>query len=123
MRNLKDIAKKATTLAEIMNGRDKIDTEEIIDTYEDGITIDNIELCLMVVDGEQVNVWIYTFEEDKKHFAFAGYVLAKIFNQIVEECDGDLEKAYAEVKKQTLSVRLSTGKTKSKQPITLVEVL
>lgn len=120
--DIRAIAKKATTLAEIMTDRDKIDTETIIQDYET-ITIDNIELCQLTKDGKTENVWAYTFKENPDVFAFAGYILSKIFDEIVKNCNGDLEEAYKAVRVAKLKVKLTEGRTKSKQQVTMVEVL
>ena len=62
--NFKAIAKKQTTMAEIMIDREKITTQEIIDDFDGEITIDNIEFCHIGSD----DVWAYTFEEDETKF-------------------------------------------------------
>ena len=115
--NFKAIAKKQTTMAEIMIDREKITTQEIIDDFDGEITIDNIEFCHIGSD----DVWAYTFEEDETKFAFAGYILSKIFNACLEAVGGDFEELYKQW--TPLKVKLSEGKTKNKNQVTLVEVL
>lgn len=115
--NFKQIAKKATTIAEIMMDRDKISTEEIIDEFDGDITITEIEWCDM---GEN-SAWAYAFEEDKDKFAFAGKVLGNVFNACLAACGGDYEELYK--KWEPLHVRISSGRTKKNQQVTLVEVL
>lgn len=132
--DFKKIAQKATTLAEIMEGREKLDTDEIIEQFPDGFSIDEVEYVTIqkteVVDkktGETKTsvdeFWAFHFEESEDTFSFAGFVLAKIFKACLEQCEGDYEQLNEELKKNPLRVKLSASKTKSKQPITLVTVL
>lgn len=118
--NTKKIAQKATTLAQIFEGRDKIETEEIIKEYKD-IHIDNFEYVFMDDDKQ---FWAYTFTENKGVFAYAGFVLAKIFNAMLEECNGDYEELYASYKNSAmLHVELKEGRTKAGNKVTTVTVL
>lgn len=125
--DFKKIASDATTISEIMTGRDKMDTEELIKKYPEGVTIvfiDNVNI--QQEDGEE-NVWIFITEEQPNKFTFAGFVLAKIFNNILAEFEGDyaeMIKTYnSSLKEDKLRVKLERAKTKSKREITKVTVL
>lgn len=132
--NFKKVAQKAVTLAQIMEGRDKLDTDDIVEQFPDGISIDEIEY-VTIQKTEKVDkksdetrtvvdeFYAFHFVESKDTFSFAGFVLAKIFGACLAECEGDFELLNEELKKTPLKVKLSNGKTKSKQPITLVTVL
>lgn len=121
MLNLKSIAKKATTIAEIFGDKEKISTEDIIRDFPNGIHIDKIEY--VSIDSDK-NFWAYTFKEAPYKFAFAGHILGKIFECILEECEGDYAKTYEEFEKSGgLYVVLKNGKTKSGMNVTLVDVL
>lgn len=123
--NIKKIAKKAITFSELMNGRDKIETEDIIRYHKDKITINQAE-CVQVPDDRsedgQSRFYIYTFKEEEKKFAFSGAILTKVFDSIMEAVEGDVED-FNKALSEGLEVRLSTGRTKDKKQITLVEVL
>lgn len=119
--NIKAIAQKAVTMSELMEGRDKIETKDIIKYYPEGIHI--IDADKISMSGEDKDFYVYIFDEDKKVFAFAGMLLNKIFDGILEACEGDFDEFHKILRKETLLVRLSEGKTKEKQPITLVEVI
>lgn len=125
--DFKKIALDATTMSELINGRDKMDTEELIKKYPDGITIDFIDNVNMQQEDGEENVWIFVTEEQPNKFTFAGFVLAKIFNNILAEFEGDyaemIEKYNSALKEDKLRVKLERAKTKSKREITKVTVL
>lgn len=126
--DFKKIALDATTISELINGRDKMDTEELIKKYPDGVTIDFIDnVNMSQEDGEAENVWVFVTEEQPDKFTFAGFVLAKIFNNILVEFEGDyaemIETYNSALKEDKLRVKLERAKTKSKREITKVTVL
>lgn len=126
--DFKKIALDATTMSELMNGRDKMDTEELIKKYPDGVTINFIDnVNMSQEDGEAENVWIFVTEEQPDKFTFGGFVLAKIFNNILAEFEGDydamIEEYNSSLKEDKLRVKLERAKTKTKREITKVTVL
>lgn len=125
--DFKKIALDATTMSELMNGRDKMDTEELIKKYPDGVTIDFIDNVNMQQEDGEENVWIFVTEEQPNKFTFAGFVLAKIFNNILNEFEGDyaemIETYNSALKEDKLRVKLERAKTKTKREITKVTVL
>lgn len=125
--DFKKIALDATIMSEIMNGRDKMDTEELIKKYPEGVTIDFIDNVNMQQEDGEENVWIFVTEEQPNKFTFAGFVLAKIFNNILAEFEGDyaemIETYNSALKEDKLRVKLERAKTKSKREITKVTVL
>lgn len=125
--NFKKIALDVTTMSEIMNGRDKMDTEELIKKYPEGVTIDFIDNVNMQQEDGEENVWIFVTEEQPNKFTFAGFVLAKIFNNILAEFEGDyaemIETYNSALKEDKLRVKLERAKTKAKREITKITVL
>ena len=125
--DFKKIALDTTTMSELMNGRDKMDTEELIKKYPNGVTIDFIDNVNMQQEDGEENVWIFVTEEQPNKFTFAGFVLAKIFNNILDEFEGDyaemIETYNSALKEDKLRVKLERAKTKSKREITKVTVL
>lgn len=118
MSKFRDLAVKTTTLSDIMDGKNKIDTEELIKSYPKGFTVIDLDLCTIGDD----NVWVYSIKEDSDVFAFAGTVLKKIFDAFLLSCDGDVSALRDEF--DGLKIRLKAGKTKkNNKDITLVEVL
>lgn len=125
--DFKKIALDVTTMSELMSGRDKMDTEELIKKYPDGVTIDFIDNVNMQQEDGEENVWIFVTEEQPNKFTFAGFVLAKIFNNILSKFEGDyaemIETYNSALKEDKLRVKLERAKTKSKREITKVTVL
>lgn len=125
--DFKKVALDATTMSELMNGRDKMDTEELIKKYPEGVTIDFIDNVNMQQEDGEENVWIFVTEEQPDKFTFAGFVLAKIFNNILSEFEGDyaemIETYNSALKEDKLRVKLERAKTKAKREITKVTVL
>lgn len=125
--DFKKIALDVTTMSELMSGRDKMDTEELIKKYPDGVTIDFIDNVNMQQEEGEENVWIFVTEEQPNKFTFAGFVLAKIFNNILSKFEGDyaemIETYNSALKEDKLRVKLERAKTKSKREITKVTVL
>lgn len=125
--DFKKIALDATTMSELMNGRDKMDTEELIKKYPNGVTIDFIDNVNMQQEDGEENVWIFVTEEQPDKFTFGGFVLAKIFNNILAEFEGDydamIEEYNSSLKEDKLRVKLERAKTKTKREITKVTVL
>lgn len=125
--DFKKIALDATTMSELMNGRDKMDTEELIKKYPNSVTIDFIDNVNMQQEDGEENVWIFVTEEQPNKFTFAGFVLAKIFNNILDQFEGDyaemIETYNSALKEDKLRVKLERAKTKSKREITKVTVL
>lgn len=125
MANFKELAKKSVTLAEIMEKREKIDTEEIIKEYKDGFEIDEIEyVTIQKEDGKTDQFWAFHIKGTDK-FAFAGLVLGKIFETYLEAYEGDYEALYQDFNgKESIAVKLESSTTKSsKRPVTIVKVL
>lgn len=125
--DFKKIALDVTTMSELMNGRDKMDTEELIKKYPNGVTIDFIDNVNMQQEDGEENVWIFVTEEQPNKFTFAGFVLAKIFNNILDKFEDDyaemIETYNSALKEDKLRVKLERAKTKSKREITKVTVL
>lgn len=125
--DFKKIALDTTTMSELMIGRDKMDTEELIKKYPNGVTIDFIDNVNMQQEDGEENVWIFVTQEQPNKFTFAGFVLAKIFNNILDEFEGDyaemIETYNSTLKEDKLRVKLERAKTKSKREITKVTVL
>ena len=71
MKNFRDLARKATTLSELMENREKIQTGEVIKNFPDGITLNAVD----VIKTSDVKYPIFTFVEDSTTFDCGGIVL------------------------------------------------
>ena len=121
MKNFRDLAKKATTLSELMENREKISTNEVIKNFPDGITLNAVD----VINTTDAKYPVFTFAEDSKRFYCGGIVLTKIVYTWLEEYNGDLgllNHDLAEV--GGVKVKLAERKTRDgKNNITEVEVV
>lgn len=119
MKDLKAIAKAATTGSPLMQNREKISTDEIIRNYPDGITINGVD----IITAEEEDFPVLTFQENEKKFFFGGCVLMKIVDKWMEACEGDLTALNEQLQNEGVGIRLFTGRTKNNRQVTKVEVL
>lgn len=111
--NFKKIAQNATVLSDLMAGREKTAKEDGIFTIEDFDIVSNPK-------GEAYAICAI----NEKQFINGGYVLTRIFTDIVAEYDGDIAAARDDYRKsELLKVRLTRGKTSAGRTITNVEIL
>lgn len=122
--NIKSIARKATVVAEIMENRDKGDTEELI-KLNSQVTINDCEECRITGEnGNEEAIWAFTIKEEPKKFFFAGFVLKKIFESLLIECEGDYDELYSAIQSQGLTVKFGQKKTRDqKRTVTTIEVV
>lgn len=117
--NIREIAKRVTTFSELAVDRELISNEDIEKYYGEGITIINAE----EVTVDDSRYYIYLFKEDDSKFAGSGTVLTRIFDEILEECDGDVEVFKKELARGELRVKLIKSKTKKNRDLFKIEVL
>lgn len=84
---LKEIAKKAleSTLSDLFEGREKIDTEDLL---EQDLTIDDFDM----VEYDETSFPVFTFKEYPGRVYSGGHMLKKMVTDITEAC-GDLDRA------------------------------
>lgn len=117
--SLRRIAEKNLTLSDLMVDRDKIDTEEIIETFKDGVTLGQIDECVL----DEETVYVYTFKENPNVFAFAGHILKNLFKDWIS-CYGSVEDVNLALSKEKVTLKLEKGKTKDgKREITKVSII
>lgn len=121
MKNLRDLARKATTLSELMENREKISTNEVIKNFPDGITLNAID----VIKTSDVEYPVFTFSEDSNRFYCGGIVLSKIVDAWLEEYNRDLGMLNHDLAETGgVKVKLTESKTRDgKNNITQVEVI
>ena len=122
MADFRNMAKRQTTLSEVMTDRDKISTDELIAKYPDGVTI--VAFDYIQSKKSKGNYPVFNIAEDATVFCNAGTVLDRIFTDFVNSMDGDVKAASDELRRQGgLQVKLSKGETKAGDELTLVEVI
>ena len=104
-----------------MENREKVNIEDIITDYPEGINVTGVGI--ITVDGE--DIWVFNFEEDPNSFFFGGKVLtdlAKVW--LADIGGGDLKKMNEELEKDGGCVlKLSQKKNKKGQTYTAYEVI
>lgn len=114
------VAQRETSLSRLMEGREKIKTEDIIKKYPNGVTL--TEFDLVTIDDSTFPV--FTFAENDKECFFGGHVLTKIAIGWVKACDGDVETASDNLKScGGIRVQFELSRTNKNNNITLVKVL
>lgn len=122
MVDFRNLAKRETTLSDVMNDRRKISTREVIEKYPDGITINAFDYIQSKKSKDKYPV--FNFEEDSTVFCNGGTILDRIFTDFVKAMDGDVAAASNELRRQGgLKVKLSYGETKSGDELVMVEVI
>lgn len=105
----------------LASGRERIRIDALILAYPHGVTINGIDL--LPVSNEDRSYPIFTFaEDDTKYFCGSGDI-PKLGDEILEECEGCISDAQAELKSEPLKVRIMKVKTKSGYWYTKVEVM
>lgn len=126
MINFKDIAKEAVSGCELMANREKMLTEDLIDDYEDGVTIIDLmqaEVTNKDATGKEL-VWVFTTVEEPKFYTFAGYSLSKIFNEYLQAYKGDYTQLREDFKKSGgLKCKFTRTRTKKGNVFTDVKII
>lgn len=114
------MAKKATTLSELMANRDKLQTADVIANFPNGITLNAVD----IINTSDATYPIFTFEEDASKFYCGGTVLAKIVDSWLTEYSGDIETLNHDLAESGgVKVKLTESKTKTGRNVTEVTVL
>ena len=122
MADFRNMAKRQTTLSEVMTDRDKVSTDKLIEKYPDGVTI--IAFDYVQSKKSKGKYPVFNIAEDPTVFCNGGTVLNRIFTDFVNAMDGDVKAASDELRRQGgLQVKLSKGTTKAGDELTLVEVI
>ena len=121
MKNLREITRKATTLSELMENREKIQTGEVINNFPDGITLNAVD----IIKTSDATYPVFTFLEDSTKFYCGGIVLSKIVDTWVKEYNGDLVILNHDLAEcGGVKVKLTETKTRhGKNNITELEVI
>lgn len=104
-----------------MENREKVNIEDIITDYPEGINVTGVGI--ITVDGEDIAV--FNFEEDPNSFFFGGKVLTDLAKDWLADIgEGDLKKMNEELEKDGGCVlKLSRKKNKKGQTYTAYEVI
>lgn len=122
MADFRNMAKRQTTLSEVMQDRTKVSNDDLMISYPDGFTITAFDFIQSKKTKDKYPV--YNIAEDPSIFCNGGTVLKRIFTDFVDAMDGDVKAASDELRRQGgLQVKLGYGKTKAGDDVITVEVL
>lgn len=119
MNKFAEIAKKETSLSDLMVGR-KLDTAEIIAMLPDGATVIECDS----VSTEDAHYSVIKFAEIPDAFYTGGLVLTKIVDKWIDEYAGDMATLNHDLREVGgVKIKLSEKKTKNGKNVTTIEVL
>ena len=119
------LAKRATTLSAIMEGREKITTEDVIKNFPDGITITEFDVVTTPdANGNPSTYPVIAFAEDNTKFLYGGKALNDVVTTWLANFEGDVETTSNALKAAGgVKIQLTAGKTKQGRNFTRVDVI
>ena len=109
------IARKATTLSPIMEGKDRLTVDDVISLYPDYITINGFD----IISSGAESYPVLTFAEDTSKFLFGGAIMNNICHDWAELCDGDIEEASKQLNLAGgCKIKFEKGRTKAGNNLT-----
>lgn len=115
------LAKEATSLSEIMQGRTKKEVDELLD---EEITITGFDfLTATDKSGETKDYAVCIYAEEPDCFFFAGTVLTKICKRWVADYESAAEASEALTADGGCTIKMSLGKTKKGNRVVNVEIV
>lgn len=121
--NFRNAASKELSLSPLMEGREKIETEDLIGGEYTVIAFDFIT-TVDIKDKKEKTYPVVNFEELPDKFYLGGALLSKVFSVWAAEFDGDFEEcSVALAESGGVKFRFSKSKTRSGNNITKIEVV
>lgn len=121
---LKERAKAVTSLSDLMSGREKGNTSDLINQK---LTVQAVDLTRLLNNntGELEDVPVIIFKEIADKFYFGGTVWKQIIESWVELYDtqSPLKDVNTDLQKEEIIVEITNGRTKKGNNITRVEIL
>ena len=121
MSTFREIAAKTLSLSDLMAGREKMTTDELI-----GQTVTVVEFDFATINdkGIEKTFPVLIFAEYPDRYYSGGTLLAKMCMAWAGEYDGDVAAASAALSDEGgVKIRFSAGKTKSGNNLTNISVL
>lgn len=117
------LAQKATTLSSLMENREKLSTENVINQYPNGITVTAFDTVEQTTDEGEITFYpIIIFAEDDTKFVYGGKALHDIVALWLKHFDGDIDSANAALKAGGgVKLKMELGKTKNGRNFTRVK--
>lgn len=119
------LAKKATTLSYIMEGREKIKTADVISLYPDGITITEFDMVTTPDNNGVASTYpVLAFSEDDSKFIYGGKAVKDMCTMWLANFDGDVEATSQALKAAGgVKIKMSSQRTKNGNNFTRIDVI
>ena len=109
-------AKTHLQRSRVINGRDKLSVDEVINKYPEGVAIDEFEILTSGSDGKE---YVVLHIKDTNNYFNGGSLALKVVKGWAEDFDGDVDTASEELKKDGGCVfKIYKTTTKKGNPIT-----
>lgn len=119
--SFREIAAKSLSLSDLMVGREKIATEQLIGQT---VTVTEFDFATITDRGKEKTFPVIIFKELPDHYYCGGTLLAKMCMAWAAEYDGDVAAASnALADEGGVQIRFTAGKTKSGDNLTNITVL
>ena len=119
------LARKATTLSTVMEGREKISTNDCITQFPDGITITEFDVITTPdKEGNPSTYPIVAFKEDYTKFLYGGKALMDMVTMWLANFEGDVEATSNALKAAGgVKIVMSAQRTKNGNNFTKIDVI
>lgn len=115
--DLRKIAQRATTVSKVMEGRQRLSMDEVINKYPNGVRVIEMDMLTNPATGEAYPV----VATDMNDCFFGGKVLAAICSEWLNACEGDVQTVNDSLKEcGGVLMRFERGKTKTGRSIVRV---
>lgn len=119
--SFREIAAKTLSLSDLMAGREKVTTDELIGKT---VTVTEFDFATITDRGEEKTFPVLLFKELPDKYYCGGTLLAKMCMAWAAEYDGDVAAASnALADEGGVQIRFTAGKTKSGNNLTNITVL
>lgn len=113
-------AKEATEGSKIFKGRTKMNTDDLIARFPDGVTVTEFD----VINGQKGSYPVFAIKEDATICFNGGKIAMDIVNGWLDEAEGDIDAASDGLKEYGgVKMRLAKKKTKNGNTITAIEIV
>lgn len=119
MSNFKAIAKEHTEGSFVTVGREKVDIDDIINAYPDGVTVMEFDF----LTGKNGEFAVCAFKEDEKACFFGGKILTDMCKAWADGYETAKDASADLTAEGGVKLRFKRSKTKDNRDVTLVEVV
>lgn len=119
MSKFKAIAKEHTEGSFVTVGREKVEMDEIIKVFPDGVTVTEFDF----LTGDNGDFAVCAFKEDEKAYFFAGKILTDMCKAWLDGYESTKDASSDLTAEGGVKLRFKRSKTKANRDVTLVEVV